>query len=247
MIDWVIENVQWIFSGIGVAIITAVVGFAIRRKRAGIPSQQIRSAEGSTNIQAGGDVRLSIDQPAIQKQSDNEVPLLEPPVTDIAHPIDDSDSPLRVRRILEGRALDSASRVFDIILANPSKVQVMLTEFDVRWRYYRGMEEAIDEGVALEPVAKYVIELPIDPDDPREIQKIDTIYPIIIVPPRNESGPSITTFRIQLHYALIGWHPCYDWNIVFSLAVRDDKGGTLQLFSNSLWRSSQWDQYILGT
>ena len=174
-------------------------------------------------------------------QPEAEIPPLITPIKDIALPKDESNSTLKVQRILEGQAPDSASRVFDIVLANRSNVQIMLTKFEIHWRYHHGMLSAVDHGVALKPVANYIIEFPVDPDLDDQQEKIETIYPVIIIPPQNESGPSITTFRIQLHYYFSGridWHPCFDWNILFSLAIIDNGGNKVQLFSNSYWRQS---------
>jgi hypothetical protein len=48
---WLYENKEWVFGGIGAAIITAIIH---RRSQ----SQRQRSGDKSTNIQAGRDVNM---------------------------------------------------------------------------------------------------------------------------------------------------------------------------------------------
>ncbi len=55
LLEWVIANKDWLFSGIGVAIATWIVRFLYMRGQKG-PSQNIQSGENTTNIQAGRDV-----------------------------------------------------------------------------------------------------------------------------------------------------------------------------------------------
>ena len=53
---WVIYNKEWIFGGIGVAVITGVIAL-LRRRQNGL-SQRQRSGANSTNLQAGGDINV---------------------------------------------------------------------------------------------------------------------------------------------------------------------------------------------
>lgn len=52
--------VEWVFSGVGVAVPIALLGWWITRWRGGdsAPRQRQRGADGSFNVQAGGDVRF---------------------------------------------------------------------------------------------------------------------------------------------------------------------------------------------
>ena len=55
MLDWINENKEWLFSGVGVtlfATITTIVALVFRRKRIAKPGQQQSSGQGSVNIQA---------------------------------------------------------------------------------------------------------------------------------------------------------------------------------------------------
>ena len=54
MLDWVWRNKEWVFSGIGVAVVLGIIGW-IRGKSGG---QVQRSGKNSTNIQAGGDIKI---------------------------------------------------------------------------------------------------------------------------------------------------------------------------------------------
>ncbi|MCG7947618.1 MAG: hypothetical protein N0C84_14865 [Candidatus Thiodiazotropha taylori] len=60
IIQYVTDNKEWIFSGVGVAIIVAVAGLFFRKKSD--INQTIKSGSSSTNIQAGQDVHINNDQ-----------------------------------------------------------------------------------------------------------------------------------------------------------------------------------------
>ncbi len=57
MLDWLIQNKEWVFGGVGVAIITGVVGF-LKRSSTGVNQSQ-HSGSNSTNVQSGRDVNLN--------------------------------------------------------------------------------------------------------------------------------------------------------------------------------------------
>ena len=51
--EWFLNNVQWIFSGIGVFALGLLLKFVCGRRKG--RSQSIKSGDHSTNIQIGGD------------------------------------------------------------------------------------------------------------------------------------------------------------------------------------------------
>jgi hypothetical protein len=53
VVQWLIDNKEWVFSGVGVALIAGLVGLYFR-SRSGGQSQYQRSGDNSTNIQIGG-------------------------------------------------------------------------------------------------------------------------------------------------------------------------------------------------
>jgi len=55
------ENKDWLFSGIGIAVITLIGRFFFKKRQA-TSTQSIRAGDGSTNIQSGGDVKITIDK-----------------------------------------------------------------------------------------------------------------------------------------------------------------------------------------
>lgn len=59
-LEWIIENKEWLFSGIGVTILVAIAGLFIRNKRDGKNVQTIKSGDNSTNIQGGEKVNINI-------------------------------------------------------------------------------------------------------------------------------------------------------------------------------------------
>ena len=52
-----VDDYQWAFSGIGIALIGGLFAFLKKRKSSGI-SQTQKSGDNSTNIQAGGNVEF---------------------------------------------------------------------------------------------------------------------------------------------------------------------------------------------
>ncbi|WP_288342882.1 hypothetical protein [uncultured Roseivirga sp.] len=53
--DWIIENKEWIFSGIGVFVLGIVYAFFKKRKKSKSLKMKQKSGDNSTNIQIGGD------------------------------------------------------------------------------------------------------------------------------------------------------------------------------------------------
>ena len=67
ILNFIINNKEWIFSGVGVAIIAGMIGMIFRRKRK--KELNIESGSRSTNIQAGDSAQITIT--SIQKDSDD--------------------------------------------------------------------------------------------------------------------------------------------------------------------------------
>jgi hypothetical protein len=62
MVDWLWNNRQWVFDGVGIAIIGgAIAWFRSRRKSPSGAHQSQHSGTHSTNIQAGGDIKIGGD------------------------------------------------------------------------------------------------------------------------------------------------------------------------------------------
>jgi hypothetical protein len=55
ILDWVFNNKEWVFSGVGVAIAAALWPIFFKKK----PTQQQTSGHSSTNYQAGGDINVN--------------------------------------------------------------------------------------------------------------------------------------------------------------------------------------------
>lgn len=54
--QWIIDNKEWVFSGIGVFALTLLVGFFVRNKST--TKQTQKSGPNSINYQAGGDIKI---------------------------------------------------------------------------------------------------------------------------------------------------------------------------------------------
>ena len=68
-LEWIYEliydNKEWVFSGVGVAIVTVLVGSLLLNKRRNSPGQNQESGKASVNLQAARDINI---------QSENFIP-----------------------------------------------------------------------------------------------------------------------------------------------------------------------------
>jgi len=53
--DWIIENKEWLFSGIAIALPLAIVGWLISSRG---NKQVQKGGKNSTNIQVGGNLKM---------------------------------------------------------------------------------------------------------------------------------------------------------------------------------------------
>ena len=56
--NWLIENKEWIFSGVGVFVLGLVVTYLVSRPKTGSQTQKQKSGSNSKNYQAGGDINI---------------------------------------------------------------------------------------------------------------------------------------------------------------------------------------------
>jgi hypothetical protein len=56
--QWLIDNKEWVFSGIGVFVLSLFLQFLFNKKESKSIKQKIKSGKNSINIQAGGDVKF---------------------------------------------------------------------------------------------------------------------------------------------------------------------------------------------
>lgn len=54
--DWILDNKDWLFSGIAIAIPLAIIGWLIGKKK---NSQTQNSGDNSTNIQVGKSIKFN--------------------------------------------------------------------------------------------------------------------------------------------------------------------------------------------
>lgn len=59
LMQWMNDNKEWIFSGIGLAVIGLIWKFLFKEKSSSGRSQTIRSGRNSTNFQAGRDINTN--------------------------------------------------------------------------------------------------------------------------------------------------------------------------------------------
>lgn len=60
MIDWILENKEWLFSGVAIATPIAIITWLFTRKSKSVRQSQ-KSGKNSLNIQVGGDLKIKDD------------------------------------------------------------------------------------------------------------------------------------------------------------------------------------------
>ncbi|MFC1716535.1 hypothetical protein ACFL6S_22905 [Candidatus Poribacteria bacterium] len=80
MVDWIAEHIKWVFSGVGVAIIAAIISLFLGQQHTKNLKQKQTSGDNSANIQVGGDVRAPVnvehvegDKIEIHEMTDSDV------------------------------------------------------------------------------------------------------------------------------------------------------------------------------
>ncbi|MBA2073158.1 hypothetical protein [Aeromonas veronii] len=53
--EWILENKEWLFSGVAIAIPLAIIGWLFSGR---INKQVQKGGDNSTNIQVGGDLKI---------------------------------------------------------------------------------------------------------------------------------------------------------------------------------------------
>ncbi|MFK4330016.1 hypothetical protein ABH955_000668 [Bacillus sp. RC240] len=62
MFDWLNQNKEWFFSGIGVLGISVIGGILFKKAKDGKRHQSIHSGDNSTNIQGGKNVNVTLGE-----------------------------------------------------------------------------------------------------------------------------------------------------------------------------------------
>lgn len=61
--EWIINNKEWLFSGIGVVVLTGIISLLIKNIKGKQKDYQIiNSGDKSTNIQGGKDVKVTLGE-----------------------------------------------------------------------------------------------------------------------------------------------------------------------------------------
>mgnify|MGYP001328530245 CR=1 FL=1 len=56
--NWLIENKEWVFSGVGVFVLGLIITWLARHRGTGSHKQIQKSGGNSKNYQAGGDINI---------------------------------------------------------------------------------------------------------------------------------------------------------------------------------------------
>jgi len=68
IVTWAVDNKEWLFSGLGVFVLSMLVMYFAKAKK-NASSQVIRSGDQSTNVQVGGDIHVNNEPGTNAKRS----------------------------------------------------------------------------------------------------------------------------------------------------------------------------------
>jgi hypothetical protein len=172
-------------------------------------------------------------------------PLIQPKDrTGMRSATDINDIPgLLISQILEGKNVDTSSRIYEIALINQSERSVFLQKAQVTYQYRTNDEPlGIGERIYAEKLvtqSSTVIQIPIDTNDQSSRASEEAIHPAVEIPPRGTAGPGRRAVRIQIHYSFQNnqqYHPHVGWNIYYSLSLFDEADREIRVFSKAKWR-----------
>ena len=89
------------------------------------------------------------------------------------------------------------------------------------------------------PIAKYIIDFPVDTDDEKWKTFSQVMSPSIALAPGTKKNPTLVTIRLQLHYHFAGrldYHPAANWNILFDIVGAAQTGERVPVFTDANWR-----------
>jgi hypothetical protein len=149
---------------------------------------------------------------------------------------------LEVIDILELPKPDVSSKIYEITIANNANERIILKNLNINWKYIRGDQCSISQSIPINSIAEYIMDIPLDINN-EEIQSLNIrMQPMIVIPHKDDYGPGIVQFKIQIHYHFCGhinYHPNFNWDIVFSLDIVDDKSRKFNLFYGNRWREEE--------
>lgn len=159
----------------------------------------------------------------------------------------DGSSPrLRLRAVMVSEE-SPGKKLFDIILSNTSKEQVILTTLKARWLYLSGHLASIQTAVSLRPTEKYHIDLKIHRHQSGTLLGADVaMSPMVVIPPAAESGPGIFSFRLEVVYSFpagdsfsrsSGTH-AFQWDLLYDISIVDEYNQQTELVSRS-WNNGE--------
>lgn len=66
--EWIIENKEWLFSGIGLLVLSTIGGLFYKKSKGEKNNQGIKSGDHSINIQGSSDIRIGDGRTNDEKQ-----------------------------------------------------------------------------------------------------------------------------------------------------------------------------------
>lgn len=151
-------------------------------------------------------------------------------------------SPITITDIIEGRIINNSFRDFKIVLRNPSNNLATMKSIIVRWKYIHGNQCSLEVPREIATYKPIKIELSVDVYDENEKTSIYILDRYIDFP--EKSG------NIQIEMSLClsikgdeNWHPCSNWNLVYSVDIEDTKGRITTVIKQREWINfDRWSQ-----
>lgn len=182
-------------------------------------------------------VPAALENPYIERFKEPEVVAIKTPVTPDA-------GELAVKRVAREKREEilfdrkSQRQTFDVTVGNSSRKQSIALYFEVEYQYFKGPFASVDPGTTLKPIEKYRVVMDVDVEDGSLKRTRIDIDPGMVLPAGTEDQPSLTTFRVEVMYDLVGrlrYHPNMGWDLHWSLILVDDLGRRATLINRRSW------------
>lgn len=134
---------------------------------------------------------------------------------------------------------NNSTQTFRMLARNPTAKLITLSNIVVIWEYKHGMLCSIETPIEVPSATPITIVIEIDIDkigyNSNSTRLVCPLKKCIDFP--SESGNIMIEFEIILK--LVGrlkYHPCFDWNVIFSILLEDAFGRQQVVYENELWR-----------
>lgn len=218
--EYIVNSLRWLDAIILVPIAIVIISLLTSRKRMDLEEIRIQY---KPVIDSENDVYQDMNIGWLFIENDGEKEFLQ----------DLSSS----QELEYGKKYTNNRVLIDCLLGTQSN-EYIITKLKIKWQYLYGVQCSTSTAEALQPILTWHVRIEVDPSDSSVKEKIIELDPALNIRP-GESFIGVGNFNIELQYILTNkdYHPCADWDILYSITLIDHKGKEYELICNRNWRS----------